>query len=143
MVDTMGDTIGPMVMAMDTMAARRGKLKLPQRLTPGTTMAMPTGLITMAATTDLTATMAMDSMAARRGKLKLLLRLIPLPNLKLTPGTTMAMLTGPTTMAATTMATRTMAMATMDKLLQELPYKNFLWHLDIEILCFTALKLYS
>merc|ERR1712098_542007 len=119
MVDTMGDTIGPMVMAMDTMAARRGKLKLPQRLTPGTTMAMPTGLITMAATTDLTATMAMDSMAARRGKLKLLLRLIPLPNLKLTPGTTMA--------------TLTMAMATMDKLLQELPYKNFLWHLDIEI----------
>merc|ERR1712121_124351 len=112
------------------MAARRGKLRLPQyltlmltlRLTPGTPMAMHTGLTTMAATTDPMATMAMDSMAARRGKLKLLLKLIPLLTPRLTPGTTMAMpdLTAMVTTLATvdtmvdTMATP-MPMATMVK----------------------------
>merc|ERR1711915_617287 len=84
-------------MAMDTMAARRGKLKLLLkltlllilRLTPGTTMAglMLMAIMAMVDTTDPMATMAMDTMAARRGKLKLLLKL----TLRLTLGTTMAM----------------------------------------------------
>merc|ERR1711915_839200 len=103
-------------MAMDTMAARRGKLKLLLkltlmlilRLTPGTTMAglMLMAIMAMVDTTDPMATMAMDTMAARRGKLKLLLKLTLLLTLRLTPGTTIAM---PTTLATVDTMVDTMA----------------------------------
>merc|ERR1712098_148246 len=117
-------------MAMATMAARKEKLRLHQqltlmltlRLTPGTTMVMPdpTPMVTMA-TTDPTMVMAMATGAARRGRLRLLLKLTPMPTPKLTPGTTMAMPTGPTPMA--TMATA--ALATM------LPLQLWLWLLGL------------